>query len=44
MTDLGILLYFLGLEFAYIEKVMVMHQKKYISEVLKNFNMLECNL
>nr|KYP66838.1 Retrovirus-related Pol polyprotein from transposon TNT 1-94 [Cajanus cajan] len=43
MTDLGILSYFLGLEFAYTEKGIFMHQKKYISEVLKRFNMMGCN-
>ena len=43
MTDLGILSYFLGLKFAYTEKGIFMHQKKYISEVLKKFNMMECN-
>nr|KYP67248.1 Retrovirus-related Pol polyprotein from transposon TNT 1-94 [Cajanus cajan] len=43
MTDLGILSYFLGLEFAYTEKGIFMHQKKYISKVLKRFNMMGCN-
>lgn len=43
MTDLGILSYFLGLKFAYTEKGIFMHQKKYISEVLKKFNTMECN-
>ena len=42
MTDLGILSYFLGFEFAYTEKGIFMRQKKYISEVLKKFRMMVC--
>nr|KYP61818.1 Retrovirus-related Pol polyprotein from transposon TNT 1-94 [Cajanus cajan]KYP63036.1 Retrovirus-related Pol polyprotein from transposon TNT 1-94 [Cajanus cajan] len=42
MTDLGILSYFLGIEFAYTEKGIFMHQRKYMSEVLKRFKMLGC--
>ncbi|XP_017426846.1 uncharacterized mitochondrial protein AtMg00810-like [Vigna angularis] len=42
MTDLGILSYFLGLEFIYSEKGVIMHQRKYISDVLERFNMLGC--
>ena len=38
MTDLGTLLYFLRMEFAYTEQGIFMHQKKYISDVLKRFN------
>ena len=43
MTNLGILSYFLGLKFAYTKRGIFMHQKKYISEVLKKFNTMECN-
>lgn len=43
MTDLGKLSYFLGLEFAYTPAGLVMHQKKYIGEMLKRFNMSSCN-
>jgi len=39
MTDLGKLSYFLGLEFAYTYVDLVMHQKKYIGEILRKFNM-----
>lgn len=44
MTDLGELTYFLGLEFVRTETGIVLHQRKYISEVLKRFNMSDCNL
>src|ERR1044072_6332114 len=43
MTDLGLLHYFLGMEFKKTRAGMVMHQKKYISELLKMFNMTGCN-
>jgi len=43
MTNLGTLSYFLGLEFAYTKQGIFMHQKKYISNVLKRFNMWDCN-
>jgi len=43
MTNLGALSYFLGLEFAYDRRGIIMHQIKYILEVLKKFNMLDCN-
>jgi len=42
MIDLGILSYFLRIEFAYTEKGIFMHQRKYISEVLKKFKMMGC--
>ncbi|XP_019465354.1 PREDICTED: uncharacterized protein LOC109363548 [Lupinus angustifolius] len=44
MTDLGSLSYFLGFEFLRIDAGILMHQKKYISDVLERFNMLEYNL
>lgn len=43
MSDLGTLTYFLGIEFVHTERGVLMHQKKYISEVLKRFNMQNCN-
>lgn len=43
MTDLGKLSYFLGMEFAYTTKGLVMHQKKYAGELLRKFNMVNCN-
>ena len=43
MLDLGLLSYFLGIEFAKTKDGIVMHQKKYIKEVLKRFSMDQCN-
>lgn len=43
MSDLGELAYFLGIEFLQTKKGVVMHQKKYVSEILKRFNMIDCN-
>lgn len=43
MTDVGELTYFLGLEFAKSESGMILHQTRYISEVLKKFNMKDYN-
>lgn len=34
MNDLGTLHYFLGLEFAYASEGIILHQKKYVQEVL----------
>jgi len=39
MTDLGILNYFLGLEFIYTSHGILMHEQKYANENLKKFNM-----
>ena len=44
MSDLGDLTYFLGMEFVKTEKGIFMHQRKYILDVLKRFDMLDCNL
>lgn len=44
MTDLGLLSYFLGLEFLQTAKGMFMHQRKYVLEVLKKFKMHNCNV
>ena len=43
MTDLGKLSYFLGMEFTYTPAGLIMHQKKYVRELLKRFNMGSCN-
>ena len=44
MTDLGELTYFLGLEFTKTKMGLLLHQKKYVSDVLKRFNMKDCNI
>jgi len=44
MSDLGNLTYFLGMEFTEVAEGLVMHQKKYASDILKRFNMMNCNL
>ncbi|KAG2397159.1 Retrovirus-related Pol polyprotein from transposon RE1 Retro element 1 [Vigna angularis] len=43
MTDLGKLSYFLGMEFTYTEAGMILHQRKYVKELLERFNMSVCN-
>jgi hypothetical protein len=43
MTDLGVLSYFLGMEFVKTSKGMMMHQHKYAVEILDRFEMNECN-
>lgn len=43
MTDLGRLSYFLGMEFKHTAEGVVLHQKKYATEMLKKFDMLKCN-
>ena len=43
MTDLGILTYFLGLEFLYTDKGILMHQRKYTTYMLKWFKMMDYN-
>ncbi|KAK2352556.1 putative mitochondrial protein [Trifolium repens] len=43
MSDLGKLNYFLGLEFHYASDGVVLHQRKYIADVLKRFHMENCN-
>ena len=42
IIDLGKLSYFLGMEFVSREKGIFLYQKKYITDVLKRFKMLEC--
>ena len=36
MTDLGMLSYFLVMEFVYTNQGIILHQRKYINEVLNN--------
>ncbi|GAU43236.1 hypothetical protein TSUD_241260 [Trifolium subterraneum] len=43
MTGLGKLQYFLGLEFSNTNKGLIVHQKKYVTDVLKRFNMMDYN-
>jgi len=43
MSDLGNLTYFLGMEFTEVAEGLVIHQKKYASDILKRFNMMICN-
>ncbi|XP_028236682.1 uncharacterized protein LOC114416002 [Glycine soja] len=43
MSDLGELSYFLGIEFVSTSKGIFMHQKKYAEDILKRFNMMDCN-
>ena len=43
MIDLGMLSYFLGMEFVYTDQGIILHQRKYINEVLNRFNMNQCN-
>jgi len=44
MTDLGKLSYFLGFEFKTSKTGIVMHQQKYIGELLERFQMIDCNI
>jgi hypothetical protein len=43
MTDLGKLTYFLGMELLETPKGMILHQAKYATEILRKFEMLDCN-
>lgn len=43
MSDLGELSYFLGMEFSPTSKGVLLHQKKYASDILRRFNMQNCN-
>ncbi|EOY19734.1 Copia-like retrotransposable element, putative [Theobroma cacao] len=42
MTNLGLITYFLGLEFVQAEKFIILHQQKYATELLKKFKMQNC--
>ena len=43
MIDLGKLSYFLGIKFKETNRGYFMHQKKYVIDMLKRFNMEDCN-
>jgi len=43
MTDLGKLAYFLCMEIFRTSKGLILHQTKYAIEILRKFNMLDCN-
>jgi len=43
MSDRGNLSYFLGMEFTSTSKGIFLHQKNYVEDGLKNFDMLNCN-
>ncbi|XP_050896265.1 uncharacterized mitochondrial protein AtMg00810-like [Lathyrus oleraceus] len=43
MTDLGLITYFLGIEFHKFKKGLLMHQRRYALEILKKFEMEHCN-
>ena len=43
MIDMGKLSYFLGLQFHQTSLGIILHQQKYMREILKRFNMLGCN-
>ena len=42
MTDLGNMVYFLGMEILHSEKGIIVHQLKYELELLKRFEMMNC--
>lgn len=44
MTDLGKMTYFLGMEFRYSEKGIILHQLKYELELLKRFDLKNCKI
>jgi hypothetical protein len=44
MTDLGELSFFLGMEFLKAKSGIVLHQKKYIGELLEKFEMNDCKV
>ena len=43
MSDLGEISYFLGIEFYKSSRGLMMHQRRYAGEILKRFEMEECN-
>ncbi|XP_050877049.1 uncharacterized mitochondrial protein AtMg00810-like [Lathyrus oleraceus] len=44
MTDLGKMVYFIGMEIMYSEKGIIFHQLKYELELLKRFELLTCKI
>lgn len=43
MTILGLMTYFLGIEFYKSKKRLLMHQRRHALEILKKFEMKHCN-
>ncbi|XP_070023045.1 uncharacterized mitochondrial protein AtMg00810-like [Nicotiana sylvestris] len=43
MTDVGLMSYYLGLEVKQMEDGIFISQESYTKEILKKFNMLDCN-
>ncbi|KHN27716.1 Putative mitochondrial protein, partial [Glycine soja] len=43
MTDMGLMSYYLGMEVKQTENGIFVSQERYTKEVLKKFNMLDCN-
>jgi len=43
LTDLGEISYFLGIEFQSTSDGVLLSQKKYASDILKRFNLQQCN-
>nr|XP_027193132.1 uncharacterized protein LOC113788025 [Cicer arietinum] len=43
MIDLGKLSYFLGMKFTETKEGLLIHRKKYAGEILRRFNMADCN-
>lgn len=44
MTNLGLMTYFLGVEFYKSKKGLLMHQRRYALDILKKFEMEHCNV
>jgi hypothetical protein len=42
-ADFEKLIYFFGMEFTETSNGLMMHQKKYVIDILKRFNMMSCN-
>ena len=42
MTDLGNMVYFLGMEILYSNKGIILHRLKYELEILKRFELINC--
>jgi hypothetical protein len=43
MSDMGDISYFLGIEFYKTGRGLMMYQKRYAGEILKRFEMQDCN-
>ena len=43
MTDLGVLSYFLGIKFKEAKGILIMHQQKYATDLLKRYKMMSYN-